>query len=95
MERQYEAVFIISSKLSEEELNNLKDELRNIIAQQQDVKILETISQQRNFAYPIKKETKGTYLTIRFTAPPSVIAVVKEAIKHREDILRTAFLKKD
>lgn len=95
MERKYEAVFIISSKLSDEELNNLKDELRNIIAQQQDVKILETTSQQRNFAYPIRKETKGTYLTIRFTAPPTVIAQIKEIIKHREEILRTAFIKKE
>ncbi len=95
MERNYEAVFIISSKLSEEELNNLKDELRNIIAQQQGAEILETVAQQRNFAYPVKKETKGTYLTIRFSAPPTATAGVKEAIKHREEILRTAIIKKD
>jgi len=95
MERNYEAIFIISSKLSENEVKDISEEFKNIIAANDKIKVLETSVEMRTLAYPIKKETKGIFLTYKFNAPPETISNIKEAIKHREEILRTTFIKKE
>lgn len=95
MERNYEAIFIISSKLSENEVKDISEEFKNIIAVNDKVKVLETSVEMRTLAYPIKKETKGTFLTYKFNAPPETISNIKDAIKHREEILRSTFIKKE
>lgn len=95
MERNYEGIFILSSKLSENETQNMAEELKKIIESNENVKILETLVEPKQFAYLIKKETNGTYLTYKFQAPPETINNIKDAIKHREEILRSSFINKE
>lgn len=95
MERNYEAIFILSSRLSENEIKDVSEELKKIIEANNNVKILDTLVETRQFAYPIKKEMKGTYITYKFIAPPETISNIKDAIKHREEILRSTFVKKE
>jgi small subunit ribosomal protein S6 len=95
MQRNYDAIFIISSKLSENEIKNITDELKNLIEVDNGAKVSDTLVEPRQFAYPINKETKGTFITYKFNGPPETISKVKDAIKHREEILRTTFVKKE
>jgi small subunit ribosomal protein S6 len=95
MDKNYEAIFIISSKLSENDIKALTEEMKSLIESNQGVKMLESFVEARQFAYLIKKESKGTYLRYKFTAPPETISKIKEAIKHREEILRSTFIKKE
>ncbi len=95
MQRNYDAIFVISSKLSENELKSITDELKKIIETNENVQNIEIAIEPRQFAYPIKKETKGTFITYKFSGPPDTISKIKEAIKHREEILRTTFVNKD
>jgi len=95
MDKNYEAIFIVSSKLSENDTKALTEELKSLIESNQGVKMLDSSTEARQFAYHIKKETKGSYLKYKFTAPPETIQNIKEAIKHREEILRSTFIKKE
>jgi len=95
MDKNYEAIFIVSSKLSENDTKALTEELKSLIESNPGVKILDSSTEARQFAYPIKKETKGNYLKYKFAAPPETIQNIKEAIKHREEILRSTFIKKE
>lgn len=95
MANNYEAVFILSSKLSENELKDTTEGLRKLIESKNNVKITDTLADTRQFAYMIKKETKGTFVTIKFEAPPETISLIKDDIKHREEILRSTFIKKE
>jgi small subunit ribosomal protein S6 len=95
MERTYEAIFILSSKLSENDLKDRAEELKKLIESNSGVKIIESLVEAKQFAYPIKKETKGTYLTYKFQAPTETISNIKDAIKHREEILRSTFINKE
>lgn len=95
MDRNYEAIFIITPKLSDNDVKALSEEMKSLIETNSGVKMLESVMEARKFAYPIKKETKGTYLRYEFTAPPETISKIKAAIKHREEILRCTFIKKE
>lgn len=95
MDRNYEAIFIVSSKLSDNDVKALSEEMKSLIEANPGVKMLEVALEARTFAYPIKKETKGTYFRYNFTAPPETIGKIKDAIKHREEILRSTFIKKE
>lgn len=95
MVRTYEAVFAISSKLNENETKEYADKLKKIIENSPDTKIIDTAIEARNFPYLIKKENKGTFVTFSFEAPPEAIKQIKEELKHRDEILRTTFIKKE
>lgn len=95
MVRKYEVVFTISSKLNENETKEYAEKLKKVIEISSDVKIIDTVIEARNFPYLIKKESKGTFLTFLFEAPPEVIQKIKEELKHRDEILRTTFMKKE
>lgn len=95
MVRNYEAIFVISSKLNENETKEFSEKLKKTIEATQGVKIINSTMESRQFPYPIKKETKGTFLTYNFEAPPQAIQSIKEEIKHWEEILRSTFIKKE
>lgn len=95
MQRNYDAIFVISSKLSENELKEITEEIKKIIENNENVQNVEVSVESRPFAYPIKKEKKGTFITYKFSAPPETISKIKDAIRHREEILRTTFVKRD
>jgi ribosomal protein S6 len=95
MDRNYDAIFVISSKLSENEIKDITEELKKIIELNKNTKVTETLVEPRQFAYPINKETKGTFITYKFQGPPDTINNIKTEIKHREEILRTTFVKKE
>ncbi|MEO0076549.1 MAG: 30S ribosomal protein S6 [candidate division WOR-3 bacterium] len=95
MQRNYEAIFIVSAKLSENEVKDLSEQYKNIIMVDDKVKIIETSIENRQLAYPIKKQTKGIFIKYKFSATPDVISKIKDAIKHREEILRSTIIKQE
>lgn len=95
MIRKYEAVFALTSKLNENETKEYAEKLKKIIEGSGDVKIIDSAMDARNFPYLIKKESKGTFVTYGFEAPPESIQKIKEELKHRDEILRVTFVKKE
>ncbi|MBS4015147.1 MAG: 30S ribosomal protein S6 [Candidatus Latescibacteria bacterium] len=95
MLRNYEVIFAISSKLNENETKDFAEKLKKILEATKDVTITSSTMEARQFPYLIKKESKGTFMTYTFQAPPEAIQSIKEEIKHREEILKSTFIKKE
>jgi small subunit ribosomal protein S6 len=95
MLRNYEVIFAISSKLNENETKDFAEKLKKILEDTKDVTITNSSLEARQFPYLIKKESKGTFVTYNFQAPPEAIHNIKEEIKHRDEILRSTFIKKE
>ncbi|MEO0093390.1 MAG: 30S ribosomal protein S6 [candidate division WOR-3 bacterium] len=90
--KDYEAVFILTPKLSKETVQKLANELKKNIETAQGEKIIEEKIEKRPLQYPIKKHKEGIYLIYKFSAPPTAITKIKEAYKHNESVLRYSIL---
>ncbi|MCS7258547.1 MAG: 30S ribosomal protein S6 [candidate division WOR-3 bacterium] len=95
MQRIYKAIFIISSKLSENESKQFIEELKQIMTKNNNLEILNSKTEVANLPYPIRKETKGTYFTVEFKTTADVISKIREELKHRDEILRLTIIRKE
>jgi ribosomal protein S6 len=95
MVREYKAIFIISSKLSEDDTKRFIEQLKETIVQNNGTELINSKVETKALPYPIKKETKGTYFTVEFKSAPEVIKRIKEDLKHRDEILRLTIIRKE
>lgn len=86
--KNYEAMFIFSPTLNEEKL---QEEIKNI------EKTIKTNGKgevkfdnlgKKTLAYSIKKFNEAVYVNYKFSAQPLAISKIKEALKHKDSILR-------
>ncbi len=89
--KNYELTLIIDPDHNEKDIQRLQEELTNLLKTHGAETIWEVRAERRAFAYPIRKHREGTYLFIRFQAPPQLPEKVRQDLKHREEILRLAF----
>jgi small subunit ribosomal protein S6 len=90
--KNYEAVFILSPKLSSEDIQKVAAELKKSIEAAKGEQIVEEKVEKRPLYFPIKKQREGIYVIYKFAAPPDAIEKVKDNFKHNESVLRSAFL---
>jgi small subunit ribosomal protein S6 len=90
--KEYEAVFILSPKLSKEDVQKVADALKKSIESAKGGNIVEEKTERRPLNFAIKKQREGIYMIYKFTAPPDAIEKVKEDFKHNESVLRYAFI---
>lgn len=90
--KDYEAVFILSSKLSEVEVDKFVEELKKSIETAKGTSIVEEKVEKRSMFFSIKKQKEGIYLIYSFTAPADAIEKIKADFKHNESVLRYQFL---
>jgi len=89
----YECVLILPGKFSEEQMNNLTNEFKNLFlacgTQEPAIKKIE----KKKFSHPIKKQDSGYYLIFQFACHPEALERIKENIRHNEKILRSSFFR--
>jgi len=90
--KDYEAVFILSPKLSKEDVQKIADELKKSIESAKGENIVEIKTEKRPLNFAIKKQKEGIYMIYKFSAPTDAIEKVKEDFKHNESVLRYAFI---
>ncbi|HEC78199.1 MAG TPA: 30S ribosomal protein S6 [candidate division WOR-3 bacterium] len=86
--RNYEAMFIFNPELVEEKLEKEIKSVEKTIKTRGKGEVKFDNLGKKTLAYPIKKFKEGVYINYRFTAQPSAIVKIKEALKHKENILR-------
>lgn len=91
--QNYELSFLIPN-LSEEETKNLFNKTEEEIKKMEG-KIKETFIERKNFAYPVKKETRGFLGVITFSAEKDKIKEFYNFLSANEKILRIMIEKKD
>jgi small subunit ribosomal protein S6 len=87
--KKYEGLFILKSNLTDEENGKLVNSILDVIAKNGGKVDAKEDLGTRDLAYNIKKEKKGRYLLVYFTAEASAIASMEKTYKINESILRT------
>ena len=94
IKNSYETVFILSTKLGEDETAAMIEKFKNLISKNGE---LESVDEwgKRHLAYPIAKQTEGVYTLINFKSSPDFTAELDRIYKITDGVLRSLIIQKD
>jgi small subunit ribosomal protein S6 len=95
MQNHYEAVFIITPVLSEDQVKEAVDKFKELIKKHEGNIIHEENWGLKKLAYPIQKKSTGFYYLFEFVAEGSLIAPLETEFKRDERIIRYQTIKMD
>ncbi len=97
MVKQYEAVFIMTPVLSEDQMKETVQKFERIILENNGELIHQENWGMKKLAYPIKKRSSGFYHLFEFKAEPAFIKELEIQFKRDERVMRylTVSLDKD
>ncbi|MBE2219202.1 MAG: 30S ribosomal protein S6 [Ignavibacteria bacterium] len=87
-QKYYETTFIVDSIFEDDRVDSIVNKYSNFFKKNEGEVIKTEKWGRRKLAYPIKKKVTGSYVSIEFTADPSVIAKLERAYHLDDDILR-------
>ncbi|MCW8796549.1 MAG: 30S ribosomal protein S6 [Chlorobium sp.] len=88
IKKLYECTVIINGGLEDDAIAAAMDEVKNVIAKNGgDIENVLEVG-RRAMAYPIGKQTIGSYAHIEFRGEPSGLAAIETAFRYNENILR-------
>lgn len=86
--RYYETTFIVDSILEDDKVEAIITRYTNFFSKNSGEVVKTEKWGRKKFSYPIKKRTTGSYISIEFTAEPSIIAKLERAYHLDDDVLR-------
>jgi small subunit ribosomal protein S6 len=86
--KKYEGLFILKPNLTDEEYGKLTTSVLDVITKNGGKVDAKEDLGTRDLAYMIKKDKKGRYLLVYFTAETSSITAMERLYKINESILR-------
>ncbi len=87
-QKYYETTFIVDSIFEDDRVDSIVNKYSNFFKKNEGEVIKTEKWGRRKLAYPIKKKVTGSYVSMEFTADPSVIAKLERAYHLDDDILR-------
>ncbi len=84
----YETTFIVDSIFEDDRIDSIINKYSNFVKKNEGEVVKVEKWGRKKLAYPIKKKVTGFYISIEFTADPSVIAKLERAYHLDEDIIR-------
>ena len=88
MKKLYECTVIIDGGLEDDGIAVAMDEVKKVIAENGgDIENVLEVG-RRKMAYPINKQTIGSYAHIEFQGNPSGLAAIEKAFRYDDNILR-------
>ena len=91
--RQYEQVVILQSTLSDEEIENQIQAIKNTITDNDGEIILFLKMGVRKLAYEINKNKRGLYIVLYFKLEPKHILEVERKLRFNENVLKFLTIK--
>jgi small subunit ribosomal protein S6 len=88
MKKSYEAVFILTPVLSETQMKDTVDKLKDVLAENGADLINEEHWGLKKLAYPIQHKTTGLYNLFEFNAEPATVDAFEIACKRDEKVMR-------
>lgn len=86
--RKYEALFILSNTVSDEEMETKIEQINSEIVKLGGTVQAATRMGRIPFARPIAKKEIGVYIQIVFLMEPAKISSLHERYRHNEDLIR-------
>jgi small subunit ribosomal protein S6 len=86
--RRYETIYILRPNLGEEEINTIIDNTNAIILNEGGAIIHLDRWGLRKFAYPIKKESQGTYILCDYATEPAAVFEMERKFRIDDSVLK-------
>ncbi len=90
----YEIAVLLNPEMEDKDLQAFVAELKELLEKNGATELGEPRLDRRPMAYPIKKAKDAFYLFINFKSPATLPQAIRTELKHREGILRMAFVNK-
>ena len=94
IKNSYETVFILSTKLGEDDTAAMIEKFKALISKHGEVESVDEWG-KRHLAYPIAKQTEGYYTLINFKSAPAFTAELDRVFKITDGVLRSLIVKKE
>ncbi len=91
--RKYEMMVIFKPNLSDEDLKNEEEKIKNLILESGGEFINSNLWGKRKLAYQIEKQIEGIYYLFYFKIPQNKLTEFKTTLKLNMNILRFMILK--
>jgi small subunit ribosomal protein S6 len=92
---QYEMMVMLFPELSEEEINKVREKIKNFIEEHGGTVEKEEIWGLKRLAYEIKHRKEAYYFIVYFNSPPDVPLSLRERLNLDERVMRYLIEKKD
>jgi small subunit ribosomal protein S6 len=86
--RTYETLYIVHPEVVGEELTALIEKYRKVLTDQQAEVLKADNWGSRTLAYPVRKQTRGSFVLTLFDAPPTVVAEFERRLRIDEKVLK-------
>ncbi len=90
----YEIAMIVDPNMPEKDVQQLARETRDLLVRNGAGAVADERIERRALGYPIKRHAEANYIFIAFTGPTTIPDKVRLEMKHREGLLRMAFIAK-
>jgi len=88
----YELAIIVSPDLAEKDVQKLAQDSKELLAASGATAVSDEQVERRALAYPIKKHNEANYVYINFSGPPTIPEKFRFEMRHREGLMRMAFV---
>ena len=88
----YELAMIVSPDLAEKDVQKLAQDSKELLAASGATAVSDEQIERRALAYPIKKHNEANYVYINFSGPPTAPEKFRYEMRHREGLMRMAFV---
>ena len=93
--RQYETVFLISPKLTEEETGGIISQMADVITKKKGKMLNKEEWGKKKLAYPIKKFEEAFYVLFHYEGESEIPAELERRFKQADTIIRYLTVKKE
>jgi small subunit ribosomal protein S6 len=88
----YELAMIVSPDLAEKDVQKLAQDSKELLAASGATAVSDEQVERRALAYPIEKHNEANYMYINFSGPPTTPEKFRYEMRHREGLMRMAFV---
>lgn len=90
----YEVAMILNPNLSDKDVQKIAQEIKDLLVRFGASAVSDERVERRALAYPVKKQSEAIYCYIYFTGQGTIPEQVRYEVRHREGLMRMAFVRK-
>jgi len=86
--REYETIFLVRPELTDDNVDKIKDRVRNIINREGGKALKFTIWGKKKTAYPVEKQPRAIYVHSLYLGGSALVAEVERNLRNLDEVTR-------
>lgn len=86
--REYETVFLVKPDLTDENVDKVKDKVREIVGREGGKFLRFTIWGKKKTMYPVAKQPRAIYLHAHYLGKPALVAEIERNLRNLDEVSR-------